>query len=289
MVLVYQFAVTAIIADPPGAYERHIEAIKDYGGKAIGFIGHTISAHPNEFITALATCVVAWFTFVLARSTTRLWKGTKEAAAAQARDMQASIRVAEQSATIARQALVASNRAWIKIIDVGIANLPLTFSKRGIQAAVSVKITNFGNAPAIDVSVHVWLVVNGAATMEKDRLCASINERDWPKPHSWMVLPGETFPPEGQRMGFPVHAAREEVEARALTAGGRRYISPDIVGCIDYRSPSDPSVRHQTHFVRHLRKRNRDPRNLFVYIDETVFAADLELVDAYHGRGDTLF
>src|SRR5882757_9606070 len=53
---------------------EYIENAKHYVSDATAFAGHLIAEHPNEFITAVATCVVAWFTFVLARSTTRLWE-----------------------------------------------------------------------------------------------------------------------------------------------------------------------------------------------------------------------
>jgi hypothetical protein len=113
MSFIYQLAVTAIIADPPGVAEQKIESIKQYGAKGAAFIWNLLLAHPNEFITAVATCVIAAFTVILAKSTTRLWQTTKDAIAAQARDMERSIAVAQKSAGTAEHALLRAERAFV--------------------------------------------------------------------------------------------------------------------------------------------------------------------------------
>jgi hypothetical protein len=57
--------------------EGYIQPVKQYAAQAARFVGHMITDHPDEFITAIATCVIAAFTIVLARSTTRLWGAAK--------------------------------------------------------------------------------------------------------------------------------------------------------------------------------------------------------------------
>jgi hypothetical protein len=56
---------------------------------------------------------VAFFTFVLSVSTIGLWIVTWQASASQARDMKASIAAAEKSADIAREAMIAGERAFV--------------------------------------------------------------------------------------------------------------------------------------------------------------------------------
>src|SRR5215468_3386904 len=116
MILV-NLTIWGIIADPPGIVEQQLRYLRERLIDLSNFLSHMILDHPNEFITALATCTVAAFTIVLARSTTRLWQATWAAAAnahniqpstgiaARARDMQASTAVARQSADIAEKAL----------------------------------------------------------------------------------------------------------------------------------------------------------------------------------------
>jgi len=71
-------------------------------------------------ITALATIAIAIFTLTLKRATDKLWdagerqlKLLSETSAAQSRDMKASIATAERSAEIAREAMIAGERAFV--------------------------------------------------------------------------------------------------------------------------------------------------------------------------------
>src|SRR5262249_1549886 len=117
MILV-NLTMWGIIADPPGIVEQQLLYLRGRLIDLSNFCGHMIVDHPNEFITAVATCTVAAFTIVLARSTTRLWQATWAAAAnahniqpstaiaARARDMQASTAVSRQSADIAEKTLI---------------------------------------------------------------------------------------------------------------------------------------------------------------------------------------
>jgi hypothetical protein len=75
------------------------------------------SGHKTEECKTLwertTTDPVAFFTFVLSISTIGLWIVTWRASASQARDMKASIAAAEKSGEIARDAMIAGERAFV--------------------------------------------------------------------------------------------------------------------------------------------------------------------------------
>ena len=57
-----------------------IQKIGEYGFLALVWVWHAIGSHPSESVTALATCVIAWFTIVLARATKSLGISTTKVA-----------------------------------------------------------------------------------------------------------------------------------------------------------------------------------------------------------------
>src|SRR5215510_9974655 len=108
--------VSAIVIDQPDAVERHMEYLKQYTAEAAGFVGDMIVQHPNEFITAVATCVVAAFTIVLARSTTRLWESAK----VQSDDFKQSVAAAVTSNQIAVTNAQQQLRAYVNARDLNL-------------------------------------------------------------------------------------------------------------------------------------------------------------------------
>jgi hypothetical protein len=124
---------TAIITDVPDTVERHVKQMSDYVLQAIAFVGHMASEHPNEFITAFSTTGIFIFTWVLARSTKKLWKATQVASAQQSRDTEQSIAVsriaadsATRSAETAERALIAGQRAFVSVVFNQSANRDVT-------------------------------------------------------------------------------------------------------------------------------------------------------------------
>lgn len=113
--------VSAIIADPPGAVDRYIQNIKQYSSDALGFLGHMIVDHPNEFITAVSTIVIAAFTALLAVRTSGLFRetaGLRAAADQQAKDMKESLTAAKKAADAADLSATAALRVEQPIISM---------------------------------------------------------------------------------------------------------------------------------------------------------------------------
>jgi hypothetical protein len=116
-------------------------------------------------ITAIATIFIVWFTLSLRQSTDKLWDAGErqlallaETSAAQSRDMQASLKVAtdsaiaaNRSAKVAEEALVTNDRAWISIKAEVIG--PLVFEKDRVHIGIGFDMINVGNSPATHVEI----------------------------------------------------------------------------------------------------------------------------------------
>ncbi len=103
--------VWGVLYVPPQEYaaqNRQHEIASDHTGHKDGFWEKTT----DDPVAYFTLCLVG-FTAVLAVSTIGLWVVTWRASVAQARDMKASIAAAESSAEIARDAMVAGERAFV--------------------------------------------------------------------------------------------------------------------------------------------------------------------------------
>jgi hypothetical protein len=140
--------------------------MRDHLIQAAAFVGQMITDHPNEFITAVATCVVAAFTVILALSTKRLWKTSIE----QSRDMKASIAAANatvQAAITANQIAVTNAeqqlRAYVtaKGVNLTLHRQPATpgayLQIEGLvhTYGLAAILRNGGKTPATNVTVNV--------------------------------------------------------------------------------------------------------------------------------------
>jgi hypothetical protein len=129
----------------------------------------------DHFLEAHDKSVIGGFTIVLAISTIGLWLATNklwaagekqlevlsESAAAQSRDMQAAIAIAERSADAARDAAkaamraVSSDRAWISWDDTLVVRGSIIDGKKAGGVTLASKWRNTGRSPALNVRVYV--------------------------------------------------------------------------------------------------------------------------------------
>jgi hypothetical protein len=159
-----------IVDDIPTNLDKYVRSANQYTDRLLNFVWHMITDHPNEFFTALATATVAWFTFILARSTKRLWEAgerqirtSRQIAAIQARQTRASIReairaadAADRSAKVSEEAFRRLERPYlfIKVIETVSLRHPLD----GQRPNFEYKLVNYGKLPAILHSVSVGLL-----------------------------------------------------------------------------------------------------------------------------------
>jgi hypothetical protein len=160
MVLLNAWSASAIVANEPDSVEQHVRQMGEYLRRFGSFIAHAAVDHPNEFVIALATAVLAIATISLWNSTAALAKFAKE----QAIDMKASI-AATQKATeaaelSARMATAANNlmgqtaerqlQAYISLSKARIISV-----EAGQRPTAKIAIRNSGQTPAYDLSAEL--------------------------------------------------------------------------------------------------------------------------------------
>ena len=181
-----------------------------------------IDAH-NGVITALATIAIAWFTLSLKQATDRLWDA------------------GERQLKLAREALVADQRAWLIVTSFEIENVKIGKIVDGAASATVegiIKISNVGRTPALKSDVRVALVGNYGADFAAVQEFALKSEKS-DLIAGRLISAGETIEQE-----IWAHAPGEEL----YQYGMKGKIKPLIVGCINYQNLQDSQVR-QTAFV----------------------------------------
>jgi hypothetical protein len=227
--------------------------------------GATPSAHSSaEQTIADYTKVVGIFTGLLVLATIFLFvSGEKNVDAARK-----SAKAAQDAADVARDTLIAANRAWIKIESVTIAG-PLGFGREygddvggGVDLIIHVK--NIGNSPAVRVGADVRLSANFDHLANQKEFCDAIRKSLDP------VLAPNALRPENSL--FPNEETK--IRVRAWThpndikkAFHRAANMPDnkadlaVVGCIHYELPVAPGW-HQTGIILDLKKKTLYPENI---------------------------
>jgi hypothetical protein len=193
---------------------------------------------------------------------------------------------AKMAANVAEKTLISSQRAWIRIDEIGLGGGALAFDENGASVSISFKITNVGNSPAINVTPHAGLIVmkNGGPFhwQEQQRMCDEI--RKHPFGLGFTLFPGETFP---SNIGFGawslgVNISAEEIKKGLAVSADGKHVVLYVFGCIDYTFPTDPTTHHQTGFIRELRKEG----SFLVSPDDGIIPIDkLTLMDTGVGIG----
>src|SRR5215472_11985342 len=79
---------------------------------------------------------------------------------------------AEAQTTIAKDALVASNRPWIELDEAKAVSL--TVDSRALNILVDFKYRNVGHSPAVDVLIHPSVVIDDSFGALARAVCAEI-------------------------------------------------------------------------------------------------------------------
>jgi hypothetical protein len=189
-----------------------------------------------------------------------------------------SANAAKESADVARQALIATQRAWVR--PKASVTGPLIFDQNGASTSIGFEITNIGSSPALAVTPHAWLMALTSAGpypfQEMQRKCNAIREVGFGL--GYTLFPGENFPSD---KGFGawslgINISREDIERALPASADGKYVSLYVIGCIDYTFPTDPNVHHQTGFIYGLTKRGSTPISPD---DGQIPAANLMLID----------
>jgi hypothetical protein len=87
----------------------------------------------------------------------------------------------KQTADATKAALVAGQRAWLRIDEIGVGGGGLSIGNDGASVSISFMVTNVGNSPAIKVSYHPELVVlaEGVHFPNKQEQVCEAASRQW--------------------------------------------------------------------------------------------------------------
>lgn len=188
---------------------------------------------------------------------------------------------AEKSADVAKTTLVATHRAWLKL-GVSLNGDQIKFEENGsVTASISFEIENVGNAPALHVSCHAWMLayMHNDLLGEQKRKCDEV--RNGPISLGFTLFPGEKFPLVAGfgRFSIGINLAAEEVRrAQAIINTLMLYVA----GCVDYTFPSDVKSHHQTGFLCEIRKQDFKP---FEHVEPGTLLGDVKLRDMALGYG----
>ena len=164
----------------------------------------------------------------------------------------------KQTADATKAALVAGQRAWVRIDEMGVGGSGLSIGNDGASVSISFMVTNVGNSPAIKVTYRPKLVVLAqgvAIPSEQEQVCDAAR-------HQWQggftLFPNEQFPRTlglGQS-SFGVNASKDTIERGAEISADKKSVALLVVGCVDYTFETDPDMHHQTPFIRELTRRD---------------------------------
>jgi hypothetical protein len=175
--------------DPVGQHAAHYQAHQEHCSAfrgpvlastffLVSWIAHSIHEY-GEAVTAAFTVVLAISTILLWRSTDKLWQAGERqmeliaaSGSQQSRDMQASIKVAQnaakaaaKSADTAERGVVAADRAWIKIDVAPVGNL--IFGEEKIELRVKITFKNVGRSPATNVTQNMEMLADAGEAANK--------------------------------------------------------------------------------------------------------------------------
>lgn len=219
----------------------------------------------DKFWVAAGTIVIAAFTVALAVSTILLWLTTRNAAAAQARDMKVSLRLAREASESAEKALLVSERPWLSA-DLTLREDGLLIEGDKIRVIIVLELWNFGRSPAVDLEIETAFCPLDIDTRRVLRsMCQKARmgedaDRRWrvSKP----IYPKTRVDPDPV---IPVTAYSDAIKD-VVKGWADPKIDPAIIGCITYKSPFSEE-RLQTAFIYELRRRYPEQPNVLYPFD----------------------
>jgi hypothetical protein len=143
---------------------------------------------------------------------------------------------AQRSASVAQNALIATNRPWIKVVDIT-ADAGMYVTKGGAGLNLWFHLKNIGHSPAKNVRLHVDGRVQGGhgeTILEYERRICREARLSKNEEATHILFPGDPLVLQRKPGGF-----------NAAPGGG---VSPEIVGCVTYEFDFSERI-HMTAFA----------------------------------------
>jgi hypothetical protein len=152
---------------------------------------------------------------------------------------------------LARQSLIASNRAWVRRERDGIrfATALRFLQGGGADSSIGFTVKNVGNAPALHVNLHAWLLPVIGRIPEAEARAHFASLRQTSPSGGFTLFPNDTYPSVVNVAVYPsVQLTQAQVNA-ATGADPAANMSLYVACCIDYTFASDVFTHHQTSFI----------------------------------------
>ena len=186
---------------------------------------------------------------------------------------------------IAAQALVATDRPWIKIISVSDPKLEISTQYGYVSFGITVKVSNVGRSPAGSVTIDSklltpwsdkpWVGPDGSAPVEVKAFCHGVEGQPESIFFESLLFPGDEDPREASAslttndiraardaairgsylgwLGVP-RQDREKLDTMAQELATPTISSFILIGCVTYRIPSGQALG-QTSFIYEVDRR----------------------------------
>ncbi|MCW6509969.1 hypothetical protein [Lichenifustis flavocetrariae] len=155
---------------------------------------------------------------------------------------------AKEQAKLARESLIANNRAWLTVGRPVLDNV-FQITEQQIWATARLPIKNIGITPALQITVDIWIDFFHPGGFEEARVKARFEELRIKRSNflELTLFPAEELTGHVTEYGFSITATRAEMERNLFKDFPR--VDPLLLGCVTYHFPSDQLGRHQTRFA----------------------------------------
>ncbi len=218
-----------------------------------------LQSHEKSLMVA-GTLAVALFTWTLYKT---------------ARDQlfasHAALEIAERSARITEQTLVASQRPWLSV-EVGLAG-PLIITDEEVRVEIGFTVKNVGKSPALNMQVEPLLMSIMHRTQDDHPMAKTqkLSEEIKSRPLAENSITGNTiFPDEISRQVINLGIRIEDLKNSAPEGVELDTFGLELAGYVSYRTAFNDGI-HLSHFCGTLAKHQPDRphlRMLFKYSEK---------------------
>jgi hypothetical protein len=291
IVLLFSLAGVGYLSSPPSGHPSQQQTTTNSKHEEKAEEGHSVGG----FFRYLFPDGIAVFTFWLVIATILLgvvavlqigYLDRAERIAAQ------SAKAAKDSAEVARDTLIATNRPWLSVTLDRASDLVITNAKEA-RVSIIFRLKNTGHSPALNahVTADIVPIMSGGGRMALDdmkEICDRV--RDAPQGKNLIghtIFPGDTFD-----MIISMSVTRDKFESLLKDIPSAKdipetmdFFVPVVVGCVSYRLPFADG-NHVTEFYADLRKNNPQTPNVpdsFKWADGNVPLSQLLLMRSFTG------
>jgi hypothetical protein len=157
-----------------------------------------------------------------------------------------SAKYAKEAAEVANKTLIETQRPWMEPLEISVGS-PLVFDDQGLRVTIASRLKNVGNVPAINVRLLAFILGGGLDVLnEQEKFCVGVKKQ--PDKSGPTVFPNQVT---GQSISIPLSKADIEKFGMSKPGDTRKFITPIVIGCIDYQLPVNGEHR-QTRFAYSL-------------------------------------